>query len=90
MVSCGFVHVWCVMTPCFFLFGASNELESIYTTFVVASCAFKIHRESEPALGKPVLISILAFPLVFHAVNLWNAAVSEKTQHPFPPKPDAE
>ena len=25
MVSCGFVHIWCVMTPCFFLFSASSH-----------------------------------------------------------------
>ena len=35
----------------------------------MTSCAFKIHRESEPAQGKPVLISILAYSLVFHAVR---------------------
>ena len=33
---------------------------------------------------------ILAFSLVFHAVNLSNAAVSEKTLQNFPPIPDAE
>ena len=37
--------------------------------------------------GKPVLISILAFSLVFHAINLSNATVSEKTLHVFRPLP---
>ena len=38
--------------------------------FVVTSCAFKIHRVSGPARGKPVLISILfAFSLMFHAIT---------------------
>ena len=31
----------------------------------MTSCAFKVHRECVPAWGKPVLISILAFSLVF-------------------------
>ena len=37
--------------------------------FVVTSCAFKIHRASGPGRGKPVLISILACSLGFHAIT---------------------
>ena len=53
----------------------------------MTSCAFKIHRESEPARGKPVLISILAFSLVFHAATLERSSFRE---NPFRPIPDAE
>ena len=38
--------------------------------FVVTSCAFKICRASGPGRGKPVLISILACSLGFHAITL--------------------
>ena len=38
--------------------------------FVVTSCAFKIHRASGPGRGgMPVLISILACSLAFHAIT---------------------
>ena len=40
--------------------------ESIHALFWT-SCAFKIHRASGPGRGKPVLISILACSLGFHA-----------------------
>ena len=39
---------------------------SRYTPFVVTSCAFKM---SGPGRGKPVLISILACSLGFHAIT---------------------
>ena len=35
----------------------------------MTSCAFKMHRESGPSLGKPVLICILACSLAFHAIT---------------------
>ena len=48
----------------------------------MTSCAFKTHRASAPARGKPVIISILVFSLVFHAVTLERSSFREK--------PDAE
>ena len=39
-------------------------------SFVVTSCVLKIHRASRPGRGKPVLISILACSLGFHAITL--------------------
>ena len=38
-------------------------------SFVVTSCAFKIHRASGRGRGKPVLICILACSLAFHAIT---------------------
>ena len=39
-------------------------------SFIVTSCAFKIHRVSGPGRGKPVLLCILACSLGFHAITL--------------------
>ena len=38
--------------------------------FVLASCATEVHRASASGRGKPVLISILACSLGFHAITL--------------------
>ena len=54
----------------------------------MTSVASMVREQAE--CGKPVVICILAFSLVFHAVTLANAAVSEKTLHIFRPIPDAE
>ena len=43
---------------------------SRYKPFVVTSCAYRMHRASGPGRGKPVLISILARSLAFHALTL--------------------
>ena len=47
--------------------------------FVVTSCAFKIHRASGPAGGKPVLISILACSLAFHAITFKRSSYTKIT-----------
>ena len=49
---------------------------SRYRPFVVISCAFKIHRESEPEV-----IIILAFSLVFHAITLGDQYSSYSSTH---------
>ena len=41
-----------------------------YTPFVLDSCASEVHRASRSGRGKPVLISILACSLGFHAITL--------------------
>ena len=43
--------------------------------FVVTSCAFMIHRASRPGRGKPVLISMLACSLCFHAITFEHSIV---------------
>ena len=47
-----------------------NMGESIHNLRCDFLCLQDTERESEPAWGKPVLISILAFSLMFHAVTL--------------------
>ena len=54
----------------------------------MTSCAFKIHRASRPAPGKPASISILAFSLVFHTVTPERSSFRENPT--FRPTPDAE
>ena len=45
--------------------------------FNVTSCASKVHRASGPGRGKPVLISILACSLAFHAITFEHSSYTK-------------
>ena len=64
--------------------GLATAVDSIRNAIHALRCGFlclKIHRASRPARGKPILISILAFSVVFHAISLECSSFRENSTY---------